>query len=436
MSDEEEIEPHEKILARAIDAWNRDWLNDARLTDYDIALALEMAIAERKSAIGVAMIPALTSFPTGAFCKSVYDDIMYLAGGFCNFDEETRDWYINYSDGIPNYSEDYIADEEAKHNHPISPVPMKGAIDYSQEATTDWREFANNCKYWLSKFRYVNKSQNSYYTHKTYYGYDSIDGESYYNSEDDYEVGETKWLASNRQQEASSSLEEDWNVSWDFDREMYVKEDYSERRDSHIERYTGLCANNQSCLSASVFIVPMPYYSYPRYSYGYHTTTSASGNIGVLSEFRAELINNKDCVYEEVEETQHRIPSSYGEDEVSYEVIERDFSYDGSRYIESKEERTEDAKVNPSSFRWDENGLNPLIFKEYTRGRLNDTNIKINGFSQAIIIPKETGGEFLPPPQRPNIPPYFFSGHDFGNGEDFKLGVIFDFNHGYSFKAT
>lgn len=428
MSDEEDIEPHERTLARALEAWSRDW-SEARLTDYDIALALEMAIAERYAAVGLehdSYESYLGSYPTVAFCTRVRDDIIRLSPYFCNFESNTDEWYLRYINGVIQYSEEYIEQSE----YPLDTPPLEGMSDFSNATTEYWRRFVLNCRYWLGKFRYFDASSQSYYTHRTHQSISERDIEPELNyseiEEADAELvaGETpKWLANKTYQYAESEV--DWNYY------QTSANDQPELLDRIVSRwgdfYSGLHTRNTSPLTGTVYILPRsrqePNYYYeicantslgyyqPYYEKGFDATIKIAGTC-VTHEYEFEVSYDDSCTYTE---------------------INRTFSADGSRSIEEFEEYT-GYWANNTNFSYYEIDI-PLTLTQFERGRLNPIDIEIQGFSTVKVLPVETGTRSVMLPSPPDAPPDFaYTFKDYEALENYYLNIIIDYNTGYSFK--
>lgn len=430
MADEDDIEPHERTLARALDAWNQDW-SEARLTDYDIALALEMAIAERYAAVGLeydSYESYLGSYPTVAFCTRVRDDIIRLASHFCNFDSYTDEWHLRYVDGIIRYSEEYIEQSE----YPLDTPPLKGMSDYSSVATDSWRRFALNCRHWLRKLRYVDASQQSYYTHCTIQNISERINEPELNHSDieekDTELiagAPLNWLADSTEQYAESE------ESFGYYRSSI--EDDPELLDIITDRigefYSGLFTRNTSPLQGDVYIVPTSRRE-PNYWYDIHAYTSLGYYKPYFKKhYEATIKTAGTCVTLEYE---YEVPY---EESCTYTEVNRSFSPDGSRSVEDVVERT-GHWTGPNTYLlsyWQDNI--PLTLTQYERGRLNPTGIQVHSFSTVSVLPVLTGQRDILLPSKPDeLPNYAYDGKSYSALDTFTLNIIIDYNTGYSFK--
>lgn len=428
MSDEEDIEPHERTLARALEAWSRDW-SEARLTDYDIALALEMAIAERYAAVGLehdSYESYLGSYPTAAFCARVRDDIIRLSPCFCNFDSNTDEWHLRYVDGIIQYSEEYIEQSE----YPLDTPPLEGMSDFSNAATEYWRRFVLNCRYWLGKFRYFDASSQSYYTHHTFQSISERDIEPELNyseiEEADAELvaGETpKWLANKTSQYVEAEV--DWFYSQTSANEQPELVDRIVSRYGHF--YTGLNTRNTSPLTGTVFILPTSHYE-PNYSVTIYVNTSLGYYPPYFEKYYSAIKKAVGvCVTDEYE-----YEVSYDEDICTYTKTNRIFSADGSRMIEETEERTGHWD-NYSGYTYSQTDI-PLTLTQFERGRLNPIDIEIQGFTTVEVLPVKTGTQSVMLPYPPDAPPDFaYNSKSYEGYDHYYLNIIIDYNTGYSF---
>lgn len=432
MSDEEDIEPHERTLARALEAWSRDW-SEARLTDYDIALALEMAIAERYAAVGLergvyTSKGYLGSYPTVAFCARLRDDIIRLASYFSNFDSNTDEWHLRYVDGIIRYSEEYIEQSE----YPLDTPPTKGMSDYSSVATDSWRRFASNCRHWLRKLRYVDASRQSYYTHCTIQNISERINEPELNhseiEEADAELvaGTTpKWLADLTEQYACSEESIEYYRSSLED----APELFDIITDRNGEFYSGLFTRNTSPLQGDVYIVPTSRRE-PNYYYSIQAHTSLGYHKPYfIKHYEATIKTAGTCATQEYE-----YEVSYNES-CTYTEVNRSFSVDGSRSVEDVVERTKNwAEYYVNALEYTQNNI-PLTLTQYERGRLNSTGIIVHSFSTVSVLPVLTGQRDILSPSKPDKPPnYDYDSKSYFAFDTFTLNIIIDYNTGYSFK--